>query len=159
MRMWFFPRRRMGRSRFRRPTPNAASSWPSALWSHPAGLTPAWRQITDVARLMGANWNYASAAEVMEEIGEVIDFYGGANYQNLACEYRRQWPCTKENPLGTERLFCETDGKSGFKFVAVPRPALRRRLTSLQPFVTFPFTLVFGHTSTTRSPERVVNGN
>ncbi len=105
-----------------------------------AGLTPAWQQITEVARLMGADWGYRSAAEVMEEIGRVVPFYSGANYENLGREYGRQWPCTKENPLGTPYLFAEKNGGPRFKFVSVPKPE--------QEFAAsreFPFILIFGH--------------
>ncbi len=104
------------------------------------GLTPAWQQIMQVARLMGAGWNYSSAAEVMEEIGEVVPFYSGANYENLAREYGRQWPCTTENPLGTPYLFAHQNGEPRFKFVAPAKPA--QETAGSQEF---PFTLVFGH--------------
>jgi formate dehydrogenase major subunit len=106
----------------------------------PAGLTPAWQQITGVAQLMGANWSYHSAAEVMDEIGSVVPFYSGANYENLGREYGRQWPCTKENPLGTAYLFAHKNGESRFKFVSVPKP--EREFAASQEF---PFILVFGH--------------
>jgi predicted molibdopterin-dependent oxidoreductase YjgC len=106
----------------------------------PAGLTPAWQQITGVAQLMGANWNYHSAAEIMDEIGTVVPFYGAAGYDNLAREYGRQWPCTKENPLGTPYLFAHKNGESRFKFVSVPKP--EREFEASRDF---PFILVFGH--------------
>ena len=105
-----------------------------------AGTRPAWQQLAQVARAMGADWSYGSAAEVMQEIGKVVPFYSGANYENLASQYGRQWPCTKERPLGTRYLFADGLPARGFKFVAIPRSA---------PAVTtskeYPFTLVFGH--------------
>ncbi|MFI5106848.1 MAG: molybdopterin oxidoreductase family protein, partial [Terriglobales bacterium] len=88
----------------------------------PPGLTPAWEQITRVAQLLGADWNYTSAAAVMDEIGEVVPFYSGASFQNLAREYGRQWPCTKDRPLGTQFLFANSNGERRFKFVPVPKP-------------------------------------
>jgi len=109
----------------------------------PAGLTSAWEQIVNVARRMGADWNYGSAGEVMEEIGKAVPSYGGASYQNLAREYGRQWPCTKDRPLGTRFLFGENNNHHGgekFKFVAIPKPP--------QPAPApkeFPLTLVFGN--------------
>jgi len=106
----------------------------------PAGLTPAWAQITNVAQRLGANWNYTSAAEVMEEIGEAVPFYSGASYQNLAREYGRQWPCTKDRPLGTQYLFANSNGNHSFKFVAVPKPT-----QPAAPGKDFPLTLVFGN--------------
>jgi predicted molibdopterin-dependent oxidoreductase YjgC len=106
----------------------------------PAGLTSAWEQIVDVARRMGADWNYRSASEVMEEIAAVVPSYSGVTYQNLARDYGRQWPCTKDRPLGTRFLFGENNGWEPFKFVPIPKPA--------QPAPAakeFPLTLVFGN--------------
>ena len=106
----------------------------------PHGLTPAWEQITRVAQLLGANWTYASAADVMEEITEAVPFYGGATYQNLAREYGRQWPCTKDRPLGTQFLFANSNGGQSFRFVAIPRPP-----QPAAPGKDFPLVLVFGN--------------
>jgi predicted molibdopterin-dependent oxidoreductase YjgC len=106
----------------------------------PAGPMPAWEQLTRVARAMGADWAYRDAGQVMDEIGEVIPFYSGASHENLARDYGRQWPCTKDRPLGTIRLFSQGDADFPFHFVPVARPA--------RPAVDhpdFPFTLVFGN--------------
>jgi len=105
-----------------------------------AGLIPAWQQITEVARALGADWKYADSAAVMDEIGCAVPFYSGASYANLAVDFGRQWPCTKENPAGTPTLFTGGDGK--FKFAPIPKPAA--------PVVTskdFPFTLVLGNST------------
>jgi predicted molibdopterin-dependent oxidoreductase YjgC len=104
----------------------------------PAGLTPGWEQIRDVAQQMGAGWKYESAADVMNEICETVPWYGGATYENLAQEYGRQWPCTKDRPLGTAFLF-ENGNGTRFRFAAVSKPAVDSVPKD------FPFTLVFGH--------------
>jgi formate dehydrogenase major subunit len=104
------------------------------------GPMPAWRQLALVAGGLGADWRYNSAAEVMDEIGTVVPFYSGASYDNLARGYGRQWPCTKDHPLGTRFLYSEGIPERGFKFIpAAGRPqafAARRD---------YPFTLVFGN--------------
>jgi len=116
----------------------------------PSGLTPGWEQIAQLARLMGADWKYTSARDVMDEIGQVVPFYSGADYENLARDYGRQWPCTKDRPLGTRFLFAENrfaethfsqnHKDRPFKFVAVPKPpALKANPKE------FPLTLVFGN--------------
>ncbi|HVO79900.1 MAG TPA: molybdopterin-dependent oxidoreductase [Terriglobales bacterium] len=106
----------------------------------PAGLTPGWEQITHLARLMGADWHYRSAAEVMDEICDAVPLYGGASYQNLTREYGRQWPCTKDRPLGTPFLFGEDGDGPHFRFVAVAKPQPAIRTTK-----DFPLCLVFGN--------------
>jgi predicted molibdopterin-dependent oxidoreductase YjgC len=105
-----------------------------------AGLSSAWEQIAYVANLMGAGWHYPSARDVMEEIGEVVPFYSGASYQNLAREYGRQWPCTKDRPLGTQFLFANNHGDRLFKFVPVAKPP-----QPAAPPKDLPLTLVFGN--------------
>ena len=89
----------------------------------PDELTPVWRQLTQIAWLLGANWKYSQAAEVMQEIGQAVPFYSGASYENLAQDYGRQWPCTKDRPLGTRHLFAENGAHFNFAAVARPAPA------------------------------------
>jgi predicted molibdopterin-dependent oxidoreductase YjgC len=92
-----------------------------------------------VAQEFGADWSYRCAADVMDEIAEAVPFYSGVNYINLEREYGRQWPCTKDRPLGTKFLFAE-NGAAPFKFVAIPKPA-----PAPAPPKDFPLTLVFGN--------------
>jgi len=106
----------------------------------PDGLTPAWEQLTRVARLMGADWNYQSASDVMDEIGEAVPSYSGASYDNLSRDYGRQWPCTKDHPMGTRFLFAKKNGDKPFQFVPVSKPPQTVALTA-----DFPLTLVFGN--------------
>ena len=104
------------------------------------GPLPAWKQLTLAARALGADWNYASAGDVMDEIGELVPFYSGASHENLAREYGRQWPCTKDRPLGTARLFAEAGAGHAFRFSPVPKPTGACCTTP-----EFPLALVFGH--------------
>ena len=101
------------------------------------GLMPVWQQLARIANLLGANWNYTSSAEIMEEIGQAVPFYSGASHENLAREYGRQWPCTKDRPLGTRYLFAE-NGDVRFNFAPIARP----RQAAAPP--DFPFQLFFG---------------
>jgi predicted molibdopterin-dependent oxidoreductase YjgC len=106
----------------------------------PPGPLPAWRQITEVAQRLGADWNYGSASEIMEEIGAAVPFYSGASYDNLSREYGRQWPCTKDKPLGTRYLFDETIAGRPFRFQLYTRNAAIFGATP-----EYPLALVFGH--------------
>ncbi len=104
----------------------------------PAEQFPAWQQLTRVARMLGADWSYRTASEVMDEIRSVVPFYSGASYENLARDYGRQWPCTKDRPLGTPYLFAADGTDRNFRFVPVVRPHRAERAKK------FPLTLVFG---------------
>jgi formate dehydrogenase major subunit len=104
------------------------------------GTSPAWEQLVQVARALGADWRYHSAAEVMDEIRRVVPFYSGASYDNLARDYGRQWPCTDDRPLGTRFLFADGFPGPGFKFVP---PA--RRPPAVAALPEYPLTLVFGN--------------
>jgi len=106
----------------------------------PPGIEPAWQQLMRVARAFGADWQYASAASVMEEIGNAVPFYSGANYENLSHDYGRQWPCTREHPMGTQFLFAPGHPRQNFTFIPIEKRA--------QPVLSndeYPFTLIFGH--------------
>ena len=106
----------------------------------PPGIDPAWHQIMQVARAMGADWKYDSAADVMDEIGTVVPFYSGANYDNLSQDYGRQWPCTREHPMGTQYLFAKGHPSRVFTFVRIE--------SGINPVPTsdeYPLTLIFGH--------------
>jgi formate dehydrogenase (coenzyme F420) alpha subunit len=105
----------------------------------PPGLTPAWQQIARVAERMGGNWDYRWPSDIMDEICDAVPCYSGATYENLAREYGRQWPCTKDRPLGTPHLFAENSNGNHFRFACVQKPA---RTTLPKDF---PLTLVFGH--------------
>ncbi|RME95301.1 MAG: molybdopterin oxidoreductase [Verrucomicrobia bacterium] len=89
----------------------------------PEGPMPAWRQIVETARALGADWPYREAADVMREIAQVVPFYSGVTYANLRREYGRQWPCTADKPLGSARLFEEGLPRNGFAFAPLRRPA------------------------------------
>jgi predicted molibdopterin-dependent oxidoreductase YjgC len=106
----------------------------------PAGPMPAWQQLTRLAHFLGADWNYSDAGQVMDEVGAVVPFYSGASYENLSREYGRQWPCTKDKPLGSRYLFEDGLPDKGFHFSSVKRPA-----SGSSPSAEFPLTLVFGH--------------
>jgi predicted molibdopterin-dependent oxidoreductase YjgC len=105
------------------------------------GVTSAWQQVAKVAQALGADWKYETAADVMAEIGTVVPFYSGASYDNLALEYGRQWPCTKDQPLGTPTLFEKEDHGDRFRFAPVRKPA------PVAVNKDFPFTLVVGNSS------------
>ena len=70
-------------------------------------VADAWQQVTAVANRMGASWRYSSVDDVHAEIAATIPDYEAVKAENLARDYGRQWPCTRDRPLGTPRLFGE----------------------------------------------------
>jgi len=105
-----------------------------------ADVVPAWKQLAEVARRLGADWKYGKAAEVMAEIAAVVPFYSGVTYESLGQEFGRQWPCTKEKAQGTGYLFADGQPKK-FRFAAVPKKPVVA--TSEQ----YPVALVFGNSN------------
>jgi predicted molibdopterin-dependent oxidoreductase YjgC len=106
----------------------------------PPGPIPAWEQLVRLAQAMGAGWNYASSDQIMDEIAAVIPSYSGVSYENLAREYGRQWPCTKEHPMGTPRLF--ENGANGKQFNFAP---LQHWSQVAGTSSEYPLMLVLGH--------------
>ena len=105
----------------------------------PEGLVPAWMQVVEVARRMGSKWTYSSSADVMSEISSLVPEYQAATHDNLGRAYGRQWPCDRDNPLGTERLF-ERSQQKRFRFALLDLPS------AIDPEIAdFPFVLAFGH--------------
>jgi NADH-quinone oxidoreductase subunit G len=51
---------------------------------------PDWVIVQEIARGMGAQWNYRSAAEVMNEIAQLIPLYAGLTYERLAVTMRER---------------------------------------------------------------------
>lgn len=105
----------------------------------PPGPRPAWLQLMHIAKTLGAHWNYADSAAVMDEIAQVVPFYSGASHENLGRDYGRPWPCTKDQPLGTPRLFEKLPPQPQFHFRPVPRPT-----AALGPTPEFPVAVIFG---------------
>jgi len=105
----------------------------------PSGLTSAWCQVVEIAGRLGVEWRYDTSSDVMNEIGRIVPFYEGANYENLAQHYGRQWPCTHDRPLGTPYLFADQSGVRQFSFVPINQLPPATRTTA-----EFPFVLMFG---------------
>jgi formate dehydrogenase major subunit len=79
-----------------------------------------WRITQDLARAMGYDMNYASAAEIMDEIAELTPTFNNVSFGFLDKVGSVQWPCNEDAPMGTpimhvgafvrgKGLFVETD--------------------------------------------------
>ena len=72
----------------------------------PGEARPEWEVICEVLRRLNVPANYASPAEVMDEIASLTPIYGGISYDRLGQE-GLQWPCPSSNHPGTEILHTE----------------------------------------------------
>ncbi|WP_254841334.1 formate dehydrogenase subunit alpha [Natronomonas marina] len=77
----------------------------------PGEARPDWRVVQALANRMGADWDYADPAEIMEEIARVAPIYGGISHDRLKREGGLQWPCTDADDPGTRFLY-----EDGFNF-------------------------------------------
>jgi len=71
-------------------------------------VMPGWKLLQTMANKAGANWNYASPSDVMDEISQLTPSYAGITYDRLATSFGLQWPCNTSNPDGTIRYSLES---------------------------------------------------
>jgi formate dehydrogenase alpha subunit len=78
---------------------------------------PDWWIAAQLARRMGASgFDFASAAEIMDEIARLTPSYGGISYQRLE-QGGLQWPCPTEDHPGTAILHTELFSRGRGHFV------------------------------------------
>ncbi len=76
---------------------------------------PDWQIIQDVARRLGANWNYTHPSEIMDEAAALTPLYSGVNYERLEGYRSLQWPVAADGtdqPLLYTKQFAFSDGKA-----------------------------------------------
>lgn len=65
---------------------------------------PDWQILTEFGSRLAAGWNYASPAQVMDEIAELTPIYAGINHDRLSRGERLQWPVESKAHNGTPIL-------------------------------------------------------
>jgi len=92
--------------------------------SPPGQAKADWQIIQMLARALGAEWNYRSSKQIMDEIASVTPSYGGISYRRLERE-RPQWPCPSADHPGTPILHVDrfARGKGLFTPVEYKPPA------------------------------------
>ena len=71
--------------------------------SPPGKAKDDWWIITEVAKRMGADWNYKKPKDIFAEIRKVTPSYAGITYERIKKELI-QWPCPTEDHPGTQFL-------------------------------------------------------
>jgi formate dehydrogenase (coenzyme F420) alpha subunit len=94
----------------------------------PGEARPDWAIFGELARIMETEggFDYASSAEIFEEIRKVVPQYSGITYERLKKAGGIQWPCPSEDHPGTDTMFAEKfatpDGLGHFQVVAHEAP-------------------------------------
>ncbi len=83
-----------------------------------------WWIIAEIAKRLGAKWNYQSAREIFEEIRATTPSYGGFTYERIEKE-ALHWPCPTTDHPGTPILHKEkfTRGKGIITPIEYTAPA------------------------------------
>lgn len=97
-----------------------------------------WEIICDLARKLGAGWDYASPSEVFDEISSLTPIYAGISYGRLE-GWGLQWPCPSEDHPGTPYLHRDKFSRGKGRFM----PANYRPPEEL-PSEEYPFVLTTG---------------
>ncbi len=83
----------------------------------PGEAKPDWWIITELARRMGHEWNYACPEDIFNEIRKVVVQYAGMTYERLR-HGGLQWPCPDEKHPGTpilhQKIFPRYNGLARF---------------------------------------------
>ncbi len=79
------------------------------------GSRPDWIIIQDVAKRLGADWNYRRPSEIMDEIATLTPLFAGVDYERLQGYNSLQWPVApdgSDQPLLYTKSFAFPDGKA-----------------------------------------------
>ena len=127
----------------------------------PGAARPDWEVVRDVARALGAEWDYGDPADVLDEIAAAAAAFGGLRADRLE-PHGIQWPCPDPEHPGTPRLHLR-----GFPHPAQLAP-LDFAASPEHDVAGFPYRLVTGRvlehynvgTMTRRTPnQRLVPGD
>jgi len=99
---------------------------------------PDWKIVQDLANALGGDWAYATAAEVMREIAQMVPTYAGISYARLE-EEGMQWPCPSTEHPGTPILHSLEFARGKGAFAAV-----ESGVATVYTDTGFPFTLLTG---------------
>ncbi|HXH82576.1 MAG TPA: formate dehydrogenase subunit alpha [Candidatus Tectomicrobia bacterium] len=89
---------------------------------------------------VGAQFDYASAAQVFDEMARLVPFLGGISHARLDREGGLQWPCPTPDHPGTRYLYAESFPRGRARFV----PALQTVEGAELPDADYPYVLNTG---------------
>ena len=98
-----------------------------------------WRSISRIAREMGAvGFDHPHAAEVFDEINNIVEIYGGISYERLASG-GLQWPCLAADMSDTQILYDYEEHHPRLMPLTMPEP-----VEASAPDAEFPLVLAKG---------------
>ncbi len=101
----------------------------------PGAARPDWEAARDLARALGASWNYEHPSQVMDEIAQVAPaLFGGVHYERLG-EAGLQWPCPGSDHPGTVTVHADRFMRGLGRFFAVPYAPTPERRTAELPYL------------------------
>jgi len=107
----------------------------------PGEARPDWIILQEMARAMGADWQYTSTEDIWEEIRQVAPVFSGISHQRLKDSPGIFWPCYDESHPGTPRLYEDgfgfRDRRARFLPVELPE-------TLMEPTEQYPYILITG---------------
>ena len=86
---------------------------------------PDWQIVKDVAKRLGANWDYQHPSEIYEEIASLTPLFAGVSYDRLEGYKSLQWPVAADGtdqPLLYTKEFPFPDGKARLFPVGMSTP-------------------------------------
>ena len=91
--------------------------------------------IIDIAKKFGLKgMDYSNAADVMDEIAELVPIYGGISHARLE-KQSLQWPCWSKTHIGTEYLHKGRFARGRGRFFGVEYKPPKERANKSYPFI------------------------
>ena len=107
----------------------------------PGEARPDWEILCEVGKRMGLPMDYASPAEVMDELAALTPIYEGISYARLDAGEQLQWPVRGPDHPGTPILHVGTFARGKGLFTANPHLEPEEH-----PDADYPFTMTTGRT-------------
>ena len=83
----------------------------------PANGLEDWQVTQELARAMGLGWNYASSAEIMDEVARLTPSFAGISHARLDAEGSLQWPVNEQHPDGSPIMHVDGFVRGKGKFI------------------------------------------
>ncbi len=101
----------------------------------PVAGKPDWEILIDLSNALGYKMNYSNPSEIMEEIAKLTPSFSGVNYDKLSRLGSLQWPCTEDNPFGTEILHKDKFIRGKGRFIITSYIGSKNSVSKKYPYI------------------------